>query len=119
MIAHVFGKIAEKFNNSVIVDVNGVGYELTITNQDYESVSLNDEVKFYTYHSIRENSEELYGFLSLTAKKVFEMSTISCIIIEHAKISALSVEEAPFSPQGGEKNDKLRAYVHYRSCYRR
>ena len=73
MIAHVFGKIAEKFNNSVIVDVNGVGYELTITNQDYESVSLNDEVKFYTYHSIRENSEELYGFLSLTAKKVFEM----------------------------------------------
>ena len=73
MIAHIFGKIAEKFNNSVIVDVNGVGYELTITNQDYESVSLNDEVKFYTYHSIRENSEELYGFLSLTAKKMFEM----------------------------------------------
>lgn len=73
MIAHIKGQIAEKFENSVIVDVHGVGYEITITVPDFEKITLNDEVKFYTYHSIRENSEELYGFLSLAAKKLFEL----------------------------------------------
>lgn len=73
MIAHVKGIIAEKFANSVIIDVNGVGYELGITTPDFEAVKLNDEVKFYTYHQIRENSEDLYGFLSLAAKKLFEL----------------------------------------------
>ena len=73
MIAHVKGVIAEKFNNSVIVDVNGVGYEVTLTALDYDAVKLGDEIKFYTYHSIRENAEELYGFSSLAAKKLFEL----------------------------------------------
>ena len=73
MIAHIFGKVAEKFDNSAIVDVHGVGYEITIPTLDFESVQLGDEVKFYTYHAIRENSEELFGFSSLAAKKLFEL----------------------------------------------
>lgn len=73
MIAHIQGQIAEKFENSVIVDVHGVGYELIISAPDFEKINLNDEIKFYTYHSIRENSEELYGFSSLAAKKLFQM----------------------------------------------
>ncbi|MBO7561103.1 Holliday junction branch migration protein RuvA [Candidatus Saccharibacteria bacterium] len=73
MIAHIKGIIAEKFENSVIVDVHGVGYEITITALDYENLTLDQEIKFYTYHSIRENAEELYGFTSLAAKKLFQM----------------------------------------------
>ncbi len=73
MIAHIAGVITEKFLSSVIVDVHGVGYELTVSTPDAESVSVNDQVKFYTYHSIRENGEDLYGFTSLAAKKLFEM----------------------------------------------
>lgn len=73
MIAHIAGTITEKFLNSVIVDVHGVGYELTISAPDAEIVNLGDETKFYTHHSVRENGEDLYGFLSLAAKKLFEM----------------------------------------------
>ena len=73
MIAHIKGIIAEKFLNSVIVDVHGVGYELMVTAPDFDNINLGDEIKFYTYHSIRENSEELYGFSSLAAKKLFEL----------------------------------------------
>ena len=73
MIAHIFGKIVEKFDHSIIVDVHGVGYELTVTSMDYENFNLEDEKKFYTYHSIRENAEELYGFSSLAAKKLFQL----------------------------------------------
>ncbi|MBQ9020268.1 Holliday junction branch migration protein RuvA [Candidatus Saccharibacteria bacterium] len=73
MIAHVRGKITEKFANSVIVDVNGVGYELSLSALDFEDSKLDTEIKYYTYHAVRENSEELYGFSSLAAKKMFEM----------------------------------------------
>ena len=73
MIAHIKGQVAEKFLNSVIVDVHGVGYEIALTALDFENINLGDEIKFYTYHSIRENSEELYGFSSLAAKKLFEL----------------------------------------------
>lgn len=73
MIAHIKGKIAEKFNNSVIVDVNGVGYEIALTSLDFEDTNLDEERKFYTYHKISENSEDLYGFSTLAAKKIFEL----------------------------------------------
>ena len=73
MIAHLAGSITEKFQTSVILDVHGVGYELSISAPDAEKISLGDEVKFYTYHAIRENSEELFGFSSLAAKKMFQM----------------------------------------------
>jgi Holliday junction DNA helicase RuvA len=73
MIAHVSGVVAEKFNSSVIVDVHGVGYEVAVALGDYEQSLLNEAVKFYTYHHIREQSQELFGFTSLAAKKLFEM----------------------------------------------
>lgn len=73
MIAHVRGQVAEKFANSVIIDVNGVGYEVGVTSIDYDNLYLENEVKLYTYHHIREQSEELFGFTSLAAKKLFEL----------------------------------------------
>ena len=73
MIAHIRGEIAEKIGNTVIVDVNGVGYEITLTTIDYEQHSLNDKVKFFTYHSVREQSEDLFGFSSLEGKRLFEL----------------------------------------------
>jgi len=73
MIAHVSGIVAEKFNSSVIVDVHGVGYEVAVALGDYEQALINEPVKFYTYHHIREQSQELFGFTSLAAKKLFEM----------------------------------------------
>ena len=73
MIAHIKGEVAEKFLNSVIVDVNGVGYEMSLTVLDYEAINVGEEHKFYTYHSVRENGEDLYGFSSLAAKKLFEL----------------------------------------------
>ena len=75
MIAHLVGKIAEKFGNSLIIDVNGVGYEMMVPAPDFEACNLEEEKKFYTYHSVRENAEELYGFSSLAAKKIFELLT--------------------------------------------
>lgn len=73
MIAHVSGIVAEKFGSSVIIDVQGVGYEVQVPLGDYDHVTLNEEIKFYTYHHIREQSQDLFGFSSLAAKKLFEL----------------------------------------------
>lgn len=73
MIAHVFGEIVEKFGSSVIVDVNGVGYEVQVAAGDFDDVLLGSKTKFYTYHHIREQSQDLFGFSSLIAKKLFEL----------------------------------------------
>lgn len=73
MIAHIQGKIVEKFINSLIVDVHGVGYELMVPAPDFDAMNLETEQKFYTYHRVSENSEELYGFSSLAAKRLFEL----------------------------------------------
>jgi Holliday junction DNA helicase RuvA len=73
MIAHVSGEVAEKFLSSVIVDVHGVGYEVQIVAGDFDRIILGETVKFYTYHHIREQAQELYGFSSLATKKLFEL----------------------------------------------
>lgn len=73
MIAHVFGVVAEKFGNSVIVDVHDIGYEVQVPLGDFENALLGEPVKFYTYHHIREQSQDLFGFSSLAAKKLFEL----------------------------------------------
>ncbi len=73
MIAHVLGEVAEKFGSSVIVDVHGVGYEINVPLGDYERAALHEQVKFYTHHHIREQAQDLFGFSSLAAKKLFEL----------------------------------------------
>ena len=73
MIAHVSGIIVEKFNGTVIVDVGGVGYEVNVPLGDFETALLDKETKFYTFHHVREQAEELFGFSTLAAKKLFEL----------------------------------------------
>ena len=73
MIAFVSGKIVEKFLGSVVIDVNGVGYEIVVPTDDYERANLGSEIKFYTYHHVREQAEELFGFSTLAAKRLFEL----------------------------------------------
>ncbi len=73
MIAHIRGEVAEKFAGSVIVDVAGVGYEIAVPLGDYDTLTLGDSIKLYTYHHVREQAEELFGFSTLAAKKIFEL----------------------------------------------
>lgn len=94
MIAHVAGVVAEKFNSSVIVDVHGVGYEVAVALGDYEKALLNEEVKFYTHHHIREQSQELFGFSSLAAKKLFELLITVQGVGPKAALSILSLGES-------------------------
>lgn len=94
MIAHVFGKVAEKFNGSLVIDVHGVGYEVSVAAGDFDAVVLDQDVKFYTYHHVREQVEELFGFSSLAAKKMFEMLITVQGVGPKAALAILSLGDA-------------------------
>lgn len=73
MIYLLRGEIACKEIGTVVVDVNGVGYGVTVplsTYYDLGAVGEEVELKIYTSH--RENSIELFGFLTDAEKKLFE-----------------------------------------------
>ncbi len=73
MIAHIRGIVTEKIAGTIVVDVQGVGYELNVALGDFEAAQNGQEATFYTYHHIREQAEELFGFGSLAAKKLFQI----------------------------------------------
>lgn len=94
MIAHVFGTVAEKFNDSIVVDTGGVGYEIYVAASDFERFSVGSEAKIYTYHHVREQSEELFGFSSLAAKKLFQLLITVQGVGPKAALAILSLGEA-------------------------
>lgn len=72
MIATLTGIVAEKLVEHVVIDVQGVGYGVLVTNDDYSQLAPNIEAKLYIYEHIRENAHELYGFVSTSTKQLFE-----------------------------------------------
>lgn len=93
MIALVSGTVVEKFANSVVVDVQGLGYEVAVPLGDYEAALLNEKIKLHTYHHIREQNQELFGFSSLAAKRLFELLISVQGIGPKAALAILSISD--------------------------
>jgi len=74
MISYIRGALNHKEPNRVIVDVNGIGYEVFIPLSTYQELpAAGDQVKLHTYHHVREDAVHLYGFLSSEEKEIFEL----------------------------------------------
>jgi Holliday junction DNA helicase RuvA len=71
MIAFVRGHFAVKTPARVVVDVNGVGYELQISLNTYSAISNKDSGQLFTYLHITENAQTLFGFAELAEKEMF------------------------------------------------
>ena len=72
MIAHLTGTLLSKQATSVIVDVSGVGYEVTIplsTFYDLEDVNSPVQLRIYTH--VREDTLQLYGFKTARERELF------------------------------------------------
>ena len=72
MIAILTGKIDEKTVNSIVLDVNGVGYEIFASFNDQAKLNSGDSAKLFIYEHIREQSHDLFGFLNKQDKQLFE-----------------------------------------------
>ncbi len=72
MIATLTGQVAEKIADIVVLDVGGVGYGLLMTGEDYGRLSTGSRAKVYIYEHIREQAHDLFGFITLDTKQLFE-----------------------------------------------
>lgn len=71
MIATLTGKVTYKLSNSIVIDVNGIGYELLTTVDDWGSTKLNEVASYHIYEQIREDAYNLFGFSEVAAKELF------------------------------------------------
>ena len=71
MIAFVRGHFAVKTPARVVVDVNGVGYDLQISLNTYSAISNKENGQLFTYLHITENAQTLFGFAELAEKEMF------------------------------------------------
>ncbi|NCI47993.1 Holliday junction branch migration protein RuvA [Sediminibacterium soli] len=71
MIAFVRGQFAVKTPARIVVDVNGVGYDLQVSLHTYSAISNKDSGLLFTYLHITENAHTLFGFAELAEKEMF------------------------------------------------
>lgn len=73
MISYVSGIIDAVETDKVIVDNNGMGYGIFMPQSALEMLGEGEQVKIYTYFSVREDAMQLYGFLTKEELNLFKM----------------------------------------------
>ncbi len=73
MFAHIEGTIAEKNADSIVLDVHGVGFLLTVSGATLAAApAAGERMKLYTVLNVREDAMELFGFYSREEKRMYE-----------------------------------------------
>jgi Holliday junction DNA helicase RuvA len=73
MISTIRGTITELGNRYAIVDIRGLGYKVFVTDDATHTLKVGAETAFWTHMAVREDSQDLYGFLSKKERDFFEL----------------------------------------------
>lgn len=71
MIYFLRGRLVEKSPTQIIIDCNGIGYEVNISLYTYERLPQDEMIHIYTYFLVREDAQVLYGFMEKSERDVF------------------------------------------------
>ncbi|MFZ6025862.1 MAG: Holliday junction branch migration protein RuvA [Bacteroidota bacterium] len=102
MIAFVRGKFAIKTPARVVVDVNGVGYDLQISLNTYAAISNVENGQLHTYLHITENAQTLFGFADIAEKELF---------LQLISVSGVGASTARMMLSGMKPTEIIRAIV--------
>lgn len=91
MIARLRGTVIEKDLSRIVIDVGGVGYEVKMPLSDASELTLRGSTDIYTYFQVREQSQELYGFLTPASKALFELLITVQSVGPKAALAILSI----------------------------
>lgn len=73
MIAQIQGKLIEKLPTEVVIDCNGVGYQVNISLHTYSLIQDFEYIKLYTHLQIKEDAHTLFGFFEKSEREIFKM----------------------------------------------
>ena len=106
MYAYIKGRLVKTDPDGVIVEAGGIGYRIRTASGAFERIaSVGEEVKVYTYLSVREDAMELFGFTDEDDLKVFKLLIgVSGIGPKGALgiLSAMSADELRFAVLGDD-----------------
>ena len=100
MISFIKGKSEDITPTKLIVDVNGIGYEIKISLRTYSKIKDLDQVNVFTHLNVKEDSHTLYGFYNTKERKTFlDLVSISGVgpstaIIILSSLSASELKKA-------------------------
>ena len=73
MISILSGTVIETGNRSVVIDVHGVGYKVSVTDDALHTIKIGTDIRLWTYLAVRETALDLYGFPSPREREFFEL----------------------------------------------
>ena len=73
MIAHLQGKLVEKTPTDVVIDCNGVGYQVNISLHTFSLLPDSEYIKLYTFLQIKEDAHTLFGFVEKAERELFKL----------------------------------------------
>ncbi len=108
MIGYIKGKLLANLEDTLILENNGVGFELTCSAEAKKDIVSNGGGAVYTYMAVREDDISLYGFKSLEEKKMFlKLITVSGIgpkmgitVLSNMSLTELAVKIATSDVKG-------------------
>ena len=72
MITYIKGRLIEKTPTKIVVESNGIGYEINISLNTYENILDEENIKIFTYLQRKEDSDILFGFSSQSERSIFQ-----------------------------------------------
>ncbi len=112
MFAHFDGIVAEKTADSIVLDVNGVGYLLMVSGATLSMApAVGERMKLYCSLNVREDAMELFGFYSREEKAMYErLKGVSGVGSRTALqiLSAMSVRDLSLALVAGDANALTR-----------
>ena len=73
MITQLHGRLIEKNPTYVVIDCNGVGYEVNISLHTYGQLGSDENIRLHTHLQIREDAHTLYGFFQPMERSIFRL----------------------------------------------
>ena len=73
MITLLHGRLIEKHPTHVVIDCQGVGYEVHISLHTYSQLGSEESIRLYTHLQIREDAHTLYGFYQPVERSIFRL----------------------------------------------
>nr|WP_298001598.1 Holliday junction branch migration protein RuvA [uncultured Flavobacterium sp.] len=73
MIAFLKGRLVEKTPTDIIIDCNGIGYQVHISLHSYSLIKDQEAIQIYTYLQIKEDAHTLYGFIEKIERELFKL----------------------------------------------
>jgi Holliday junction DNA helicase RuvA len=73
MITQIQGKLVEKSPTEVVIDCNGVGYQVNISLHTFGILPNTDFIKLFTHLLVKEDGHTLYGFVEKSEREIFKL----------------------------------------------